>query len=84
MLPIHHWRLFLSGRIAQSVERWSNKPLVMGSIPIVPILLCKEKDTMRGDRTRDQSIKSRTLYRTELARLMNVKLGDWSSGMILA
>ena len=25
------------GRIAQSVERWSNKPLVMGSIPIVPI-----------------------------------------------
>ena len=26
------------GRIAQSVERWSNKPLVMGSIPIVPIL----------------------------------------------
>ena len=23
------------GRIAQSVERWSNKPLVMGSIPIV-------------------------------------------------
>ena len=24
------------GRIAQSVERWSNKPLVMGSIPIVP------------------------------------------------
>ena len=23
---------------------------------------------MRGDRTRDQSIKSRTLYRTELAR----------------
>ncbi len=22
-------------RIAQSVERWSNKPLVMGSIPIV-------------------------------------------------
>jgi hypothetical protein len=39
---------------------------------------------MRGDRTRDQSIKSRTLYRTELARLVNVKLGDWSSGMILA
>src|SRR6185312_1829987 len=27
-----------------------------------------EKSTMRGDRTRDQSIKSRTLYRTELAR----------------
>ena len=24
------------GRIAQSVERWSNKPLVMGSIHIVP------------------------------------------------
>jgi hypothetical protein len=24
-----------TGRIAQSVERWSNKPLVMGSIPIV-------------------------------------------------
>ena len=44
----------------------------------------QEKDTMRGDRTRDQSIKSRTLYRTELARLVTVKLGDWSSGMILA
>ena len=27
------------GRIAQSVERWSNKPLVMGSIPIVPIFV---------------------------------------------
>lgn len=27
-----------SGRIAQSVERWSNKPLVMGSSPIVTIL----------------------------------------------
>ena len=25
------------GRIAQSVERWSNKPLVMGSSPIVTI-----------------------------------------------
>jgi hypothetical protein len=25
----------MSGRIAQSVERWSNKPLVMGSSPIV-------------------------------------------------
>ena len=37
---------------------------------------------MRGDRTRDQSIKSRTLYRTELARLAYA--GDWSSGMILA
>lgn len=28
-------RHFSSGRIAQSVERWSNKPLVMGSSPIV-------------------------------------------------
>ena len=28
-----------------------------------------KKSTMRGDRTRDQSIKSRTLYQTELARL---------------
>ena len=28
-------RYFSSGRIAQSVERWSNKPLVMGSSPIV-------------------------------------------------
>ena len=28
----------VSGRIAQSVERWSNKPLVMGSSPIVTIL----------------------------------------------
>ena len=27
-----------------------------------------KKFTMRGDRTRDQSIKSRTLYQTELAR----------------
>ena len=25
----------MDGRIAQSVERWSNKPLVMGSSPIV-------------------------------------------------
>ena len=42
---------------------------------------------MRGDRTRDQSIKSRTLYQTELAR-QDVYIiacsGDWSSGMILA
>ena len=30
-------RHFSSGRIAQSVERWSNKPLVMGSSPIVTI-----------------------------------------------
>ena len=28
----------------------------------------RKKSTMRGDRTRDQSIKSRTLYQTELAR----------------
>ena len=27
---------------------------------------------MRGDRTRDQSIKSRTLYRTELARHIGI------------
>jgi hypothetical protein len=42
MLPIHHWRSSVQGRIAQSVERWSNKPLVMGSIPIVPILFPTE------------------------------------------
>jgi hypothetical protein len=47
-------------------------------------LLELKKSTMRGDRTRDQSIKSRTLYRTELARLQDFILGDWSSGMILA
>ena len=29
--------LFQKGRIAQSVERWSNKPLVMG---IVPTFFC--------------------------------------------
>ena len=29
----------MDGRIAQSVERWSNKPLVMGSSPIVTIFL---------------------------------------------
>ena len=28
------------GRIAQSVERWSNKPLVMGSSPIVTRFFC--------------------------------------------
>ena len=33
------------------------------------------KNTMRGDRTRDQSIKSRTLYQTELARLLTRTLG---------
>ena len=27
--------LFITGRIAQSVERWSNKPLVRGSSPLV-------------------------------------------------
>ena len=32
---------------------------------------------MRGDRTRDQSIKSRTLYRTELARLC------WVIGLVV-
>jgi hypothetical protein len=26
---------FITGRIAQSVERWSNKPLVRGSSPLV-------------------------------------------------
>ena len=51
---------------------------------LVGVVFYFKKSTMRGDRTRDQSIKSRTLYRTELARLVNVKLGDWSSGMILA
>jgi hypothetical protein len=30
---------FMNGRIAQSVERWSNKPLVMGSSPIVTTTL---------------------------------------------
>ena len=39
---------------------------------------------MRGDRTRDQSIKSRTLYRTELARLLMMmdakKEQAWPSG----
>ena len=34
-----------AGRIAQSVERWSNKPLVMGSIPIVPIFFLQDKTT---------------------------------------
>ena len=29
--------MYSDGRIAQSVERWSNKPLVMGSSPIVTI-----------------------------------------------
>ena len=34
--PLRRYGLVFSpGRIAQSVERWSNKPLVMGSIPIV-------------------------------------------------
>ena len=28
----------MDGRIAQSVERWTNKPLVMGSSPIVTTL----------------------------------------------
>jgi hypothetical protein len=28
-------QIFKIDRIAQSVERWSNKPLVMGSSPIV-------------------------------------------------
>ena len=31
------WPGYSNGRIAQSVERWSNKPLVMGSSPIVTI-----------------------------------------------
>lgn len=30
----------ITGRIAQSVERWSNKPLVMGSSPIVTRFFC--------------------------------------------
>ena len=33
------------GRIAQSVERWSNKPLVMGSSPIVTMYLCQRRRT---------------------------------------
>ena len=32
-----------------------------------------QKSTTRGDRTRDQSIKSRTLYLTELARQVEMK-----------
>ena len=35
------------------------------------LLVSQEAKSMRGDRTRDQSIKSRTLYQTELARLAN-------------
>ena len=43
-----------AGRIAQSVERWSNKPLVMGSIPIVPIFFLQDKTTsQRKKKTRD-------------------------------
>src|SRR6185437_1037842 len=36
-----------------------------------------QKDTMRGDRTRDQSIKSRTLYQTELARPQKYNVPGW-------
>ncbi len=30
----------IEGRLAQSVERWSNKPLVAGSIPATTIQFC--------------------------------------------
>ena len=46
-----------------------------------------QKSTACGDRTRDQSIKSRTLYLTELRRPVfhrDLSEGDWSSGMIPA
>ena len=35
--------MYKIGRLAQLVERWSNKPLVMGSSPIVTICFLQKK-----------------------------------------
>ena len=37
--PVRSWVGVLLGSLAQMVEHWSNKPRVMGSIPIGTILL---------------------------------------------
>ena len=37
--PVRSWVGVLFGSLAQMVEHWSNKPRVMGSIPIGTILL---------------------------------------------
>ena len=37
--PVRSWVGVLCGSLAQMVEHWSNKPRVMGSIPIGTILL---------------------------------------------
>ena len=37
--PVRSWVGVLYGSLAQMVEHWSNKPRVMGSIPIGTILL---------------------------------------------
>ena len=60
------------GRIAQSVERWSNKPLVMGSSPIVTIFLsvCEKREQKcldRGSNTGPLDLQSNALP-TELSK----------------
>ena len=56
----------MDGRIAQSVERWSNKPLVMGSSPIVTIvffLICKGHS---HERIRGRAVKALRSGRSQL------------------
>jgi hypothetical protein len=53
---------FTDGRIAQSVERWSNKPLVMGSSPIVTTLF----SACYHERIRGRAVKALRSGRSQL------------------
>ena len=56
----------MDGRIAQSVERWSNKPLVMGSSPIVTIVFFLICQGSTHERIRGRAVKALRSGRSQL------------------